>query len=85
MVAGLLAGLSLTLVASVASAGEGDEYTTADEKDGYSVKFIDDLLQDSATNGTGPMIVVSPRAIRVTWMRPRTAFVNEMYKSVEGI
>lgn len=85
MLAGLLTGLSLTLVAGVASAGEGEEYTTADEKDGYSVKFVDDLLQDGATNGTGPMIVVRPRAVRVMWMRPRTAFVNEMYKSVEDI
>ena len=46
MLAGLLTGLSLTLVVGVASAGEGEEYTTADEKDGYSVKFVDDLLQD---------------------------------------
>lgn len=69
----------------VALAGEGDDYRTQDEKDGYSVAFIDDKLMDAGQDGTSPMILVRPRSVRMTLIRPRTSFVNEMLKSVEAI
>jgi hypothetical protein len=79
-----LAVIGLTLP-SVALAGEGDDYRTQDEKDGYSVDFFTDQLSDGGQGGTLPMILVRPRIVRMTLIRPRTSFVNEMLKSVEAI
>ncbi len=79
-----LATAVLTLT-SAAAADEGVEYRTQDEKDGYSVAFIDDKLMDAGQEGTSPMIMVRPRAARMTLIRPRTSFVPEMLKSVEAL
>ncbi len=72
-------------VAGAASAGEGDGYTTQDEADGYSVKFVDDLLQDKNVDSSAAQIVVRPSGARMLLIRPRTSFVQEMFKSVEKI
>jgi len=79
-----IAAVGLTL-SSAAAAGEGDDYRTQDEKDGYSVAFIDDKLMDAGQAGTSPMIIVRPRSVRMTLIRPRTSFVAEMLKSVEAL
>ena len=70
--------------ATTASAEE-DGYTTQDDKDGYSVKFVDDLLDGGGLGATGPMITIRQQTVRVTLIRPRTSFVQELYKSVENI
>ena len=71
--------------AGVASAEETDDYKTQDEKDGYSVTFKDDGLLGGGLDGGGPMIKVRGRPVRVTLIRPRTSFVQEMLKSVENL
>jgi len=71
-------------VAGVASAGEGDEYTTQDDKDGYSVKFVDDLLQDKNVDSSAALLAVRPHVVRMLLIRPRTSFVPEMFKSAES-
>lgn len=81
-------GLAATFVLSIgglASAGEGEDYTTQDETDGYSVKFVDDLLQDSGLDNTAPLIAVRPGASRTMLIRPRASFVSELRKSVENL
>lgn len=79
------ASLVVLFVSGAALAEEGDTFVTQDERDGYSVKFRDDLLDAKGIDAGGPMFVMRPRAIRVTLIRPRTSFVNEMLKSVENL
>lgn len=81
----LLGAMFVLSMASAASAAEGDDYVTSTEDDGYAVKFIDDLLAGDGLGAGGPMLVVRPQGARVTLIRPRTSFVNEMLKSVENI
>ncbi|NUP09829.1 MAG: hypothetical protein HOW73_27600 [Polyangiaceae bacterium] len=83
-IAMLCAGLFVFTMAGVASADDGDGYVTQDETDGYSVKFLDDLLDGAGLDGSPPMLTVRPRGVRMTLIRPRTSFVNEMLKSVES-
>ena len=45
----------------------------------------DDKLMDAGQDGTSPMILVRPRSVRMTLIRPRTSFVAEMLKSVEAL
>lgn len=80
-----LGALFVVSMASVAAAEEGGDYVTDTDSDGYSVKFIDDLLAGDGLGAGGPMLVVRPQGVRVTLIRPRTSFVNEMLKSVENI
>jgi hypothetical protein len=58
--------------------------TTTDAK-GYGFVFRDDPLQAAGLGGVAPRIAVVVHASRETLIRPRTAFVVEMLKSVENL
>jgi hypothetical protein len=58
--------------------------TTMDAK-GYGFVFRDDPLQAAGLGGVGPRIAIVVHASRETLIRPRTAFVVEMLKSVENL
>jgi hypothetical protein len=51
----------------------------------YGYTFTDDALLAGATGVIGMPIVIRPPAARVTLIRPRTAFVVELLKSVETL
>jgi hypothetical protein len=57
----------------------------ADEDDGYGYEFEDDPLNAGGFGPNDATIKVRPKAARTTLIRPRTSFVPEMLKSVEGI
>lgn len=52
---------------------------------GYSVAFDDDPLQAGGIGGVTTRIAIVERASRSTLIRPRTAFVIELLKSVEKL
>jgi hypothetical protein len=52
---------------------------------GYSVAFDDDPLQAGGIGGVSARIAIVERASRSTLIRPRTAFVVELLKSVEKL
>ena len=88
-VLGLLAGLSVFMLAAGALAQEAGDAPAAaaagGDKEGYGYEFDDDPL---AAGGFGPndaTIKVRPKAARTTLIRPRTHFIPEMLKSVENI
>ncbi|HZU83662.1 MAG TPA: hypothetical protein VE987_12130 [Polyangiaceae bacterium] len=58
--------------------------TTA-ESEGYAYRFTDDPLQAGAFTPNDARIAVARRAIRVTLIRPRTAFVSELLRSAERL
>jgi hypothetical protein len=51
----------------------------------YGYVFSDDVMRAGAFTPSDPRIVVVGRATRVTLIRPRTAFVMELRKSVENL
>lgn len=51
----------------------------------YSVTFIDDPLSALGNDSVIARIVVRPGAARTMLLRPRTSYVGEMLKSVEGM
>lgn len=53
--------------------------------DNYSYEFKDEKLVGSTLSTTPPLLTVRPRAMRVTLLRPRAAFVGELLKSVEAL
>ncbi|HTJ83381.1 MAG TPA: hypothetical protein VL400_16795, partial [Polyangiaceae bacterium] len=59
------------------------DYSTTTEKDGYTVKFVDDLLGAQGLDSSAPLLKVRPMAARATLIRPRTSFVPELLKSVD--
>lgn len=79
----LLAALTVLTTSGLAAADEG--YTTTTQSDGYSVAFVDDLLDAQGTDGSAALIKVRPQAARVTLIRPRTSFVPELLLSVDTI
>jgi hypothetical protein len=52
---------------------------------GYAVAFDDDPLQAGGIGGVTTRIAILERASRSTLIRPRTAFVVELLKSVEKL
>jgi hypothetical protein len=52
---------------------------------GYSYTFTDDALLAGATGVLGVPIKSRPPGIRATLIRPRTAFIVELLKSVENL
>jgi hypothetical protein len=54
-------------------------------EDGYTYKFNDDPLQAGGLGPLGARISVARSAVRATLIRPRTAFVVELLKSVEHL
>lgn len=84
VVVALVAGLSVTLFASIASAQV--KSTGGEKKDaGYGYEFSDDPLSAGGFGPNDATIRVRPGPIRTTLIRPRTSFVPEMLKSVENL
>jgi len=80
--AALFIGLTLF---SLAGRSYADVDKVERRKEGDYMVFIDDLLNSDVTQPSGGSIIVRKKAYRTTLIRPRTSFVMEMYKSVEGI
>lgn len=76
----LVVGISTLLVASAAGAEEKNK-----KDQGYEYWFQDDPLKAAGTDGNLPLIKVRPTGARQSLMRPRTAFVPELLKSVENM
>jgi hypothetical protein len=68
---------------SLARAQDARAATTKDDTYGYA--FPDDPLAAGLFGPNDVQIRVIPKPKRVTLIRPRTQFVSEMLKSVEGI
>jgi hypothetical protein len=49
----------------------------------YGYRFSDDVMQAGAFTPDDPRIVIATHVSRTTLIRPRTAFVAELLKSVE--
>jgi len=60
-------------------------YRTETTTSGYRVNFDDDPLEAGGLGPIGARIPVMARASRATLIRPRTAFVAELLKSVEHL
>ncbi len=76
--------LALASAAPLATADDsGPEETTS--KSGYEYIFHDEPLQAAGLEPVGARIQVASRAARATLIRPRTAFVTELLKSVEHL
>jgi len=79
-------GLAAAFTAATAAAQQPSRNATAPRAEqGYEYVFTDDPLQAAGLDATAPRILVVTHADRATLIRPRTAFVIEMLKSVEGI
>ncbi len=78
----LAAFAAVLLLPSIATAD-----VKAEQKvdDGYAYTFKDDPLAAGVEGAGGTVIKVRPRAARVTLIRPRLSFVQEMFKSVEHL
>lgn len=76
--AGAMVALSIFVSASAALA------ETPKDK-GYEYRFEDDKLLADNMGATGAKITVRPKAARVTLLRPRVQFIQEMLKSVENM
>jgi hypothetical protein len=59
--------------------------STSPSSTGYAVVFDDDPLQAGGIGGVSARIAIVERASRSTLIRPRTAFVIELLKSVEKL
>jgi hypothetical protein len=68
-----------------AAAADDPPAAAAQNEDGIAYKFRDDPLQASGLGPLGASIPVLRRAARATLIRPRTAFVIELLKSVEHL
>ena len=76
--------LVLAPAAVPAAADDSTPATTANER-GYVYNFGDDPLQAGGLEPIGARIQVARYAARATLIRPRTAFVVELLKSVEHL
>jgi len=81
-------GFALALV-TVGSTARAERTRTSQDQllsePGYGYVFTDDVMQAGAFTPDDPRIVVASRAARVTLIRPRTAFVVELLRSVETL
>jgi hypothetical protein len=81
----LCSSLALVAVSSTVRAETIRGARFIDSSDDYGYVFSDDVMQAGAFTPDDPRIVVTTRATRVTLIRPRTAFVAELLKSVENL
>jgi hypothetical protein len=82
----IIAPAFVALVAVAPAAAADDSPPAAPQnQDGYAYKFRDDPLQAAGLEPLGARILVSRGAARETLIRPRTAFVIELLKSVEHL
>jgi hypothetical protein len=59
--------------------------TQSAPKGDYGYRFLDDPLTAGGFGGNDARITVASHAMRATLIRPRTAFVVEMLKTVENL
>lgn len=87
-------GLGILLVSSTALAQQpaagaapaaGGAPAAKGGGDGYGYEFSDDPLSAGGFGPNDATIRVRPGPVRTTLIRPRTSFVPEMLKSVEGL
>jgi hypothetical protein len=76
--------IALTAIAAHAVAQSTRE-TRSSRPDAYGYTFSDDPLQAGLFGPNDARCVVRPHGMRSTLIRPRTAFVIEMLKSVESL
>ncbi|HEX3770909.1 MAG TPA: hypothetical protein VHV30_08605 [Polyangiaceae bacterium] len=87
----LVSAIATAVVVSTAAAASAQPATTegtfrtSTNHDGYGVVFNDDPLQAAGFDGTMARLALVIHAQRTTLIRPRTAFVVEMLKSVETL
>ena len=76
----LMLAFSVVFVAGVSQSAYAEE-----SEGGYGYEFSDDPLNAGGFGPDDAAIRVRPGPVRVTLIRPRTSFVNEMLKSVENL
>ena len=59
--------------------------TTTTEAEGYGYKFKDDLVTGGGLDASGPRLHVVKHSCRNLLIRPRTAFISELLRSVENL
>jgi hypothetical protein len=77
--------LSLVFCAASAAADGTSKVSETKGSSGWSYSFDDDPLESGGRDLSAPRIQVLAHALRQTLIRPRTAFVLEMFKSVEAL
>jgi hypothetical protein len=77
--------LAVLLASSTAYAEDASNVKTTTDSKGYGFVFSDDPIEAGGLGGITPRIAVVVHASRSTLIRPRTAFVVEMLKSVENL
>jgi hypothetical protein len=82
---GLLAGVSVFMLAAGALAQDAAPAGGEKGGDGYGYEFDDDPLSAGGFGPNDATIKVRPKAARTKLIRPRTHFIPEMLKSVENI
>lgn len=83
---GVLAlALASVATAGIARADVNASVTTARGQENVIYQFTDDPLAGGGFGPNDTRIWVSAHPIRCTLIRPRTAFVMEMFKSVEAL
>lgn len=81
----LVATVALGLGVFASSTALAQDVKNTDADGGYGYEFSDDPLNAGAFGPNDATIRVRPGPVRVTLIRPRTSFVNEMLKSVENL
>ncbi|MBV9946746.1 MAG: hypothetical protein JOZ69_07860 [Myxococcales bacterium] len=83
----LFGALALSLTTSISAAKPPVRSTpaTSPADEGYGYVFADDPLASGAFTPNDARIVVAGRPARVLLVRPRTAFIAELLKSVESL
>jgi hypothetical protein len=74
-----LVTLSITATAQI------EPFHETKDAEGYRVVFPDDPLRGGGFDGHDALIPIVKHGMRVTLIRPRTQFVDELVKSVEKI
>ena len=78
--------VSVAILFTTATAGaEKKNEPRAQARDDYSYSFSDDGLLGVGLGSTVPRILVHPRRMGGTLIRPRTNFVIELLKTVETL
>jgi hypothetical protein len=81
----VLSALAILAAAAHPAAADDSPPAPKNSADGYMYTFKDDPLQAGGLGPLGASITVSKSAARATLIRPRTAFVVELLKSVEHL
>jgi hypothetical protein len=76
---------ALAPIAATARADVNASVTTTRGQENVTYQFSDELLDGGGIDGTATRIVINTHRLRQTLIRPRTAFVMEMFKSVEAL